>query len=334
MRTWFSFLLLALLALSAQADTSTEPSCNSEQADCVAVGSWQVSVGVGLGVRTNPLIGGDNIPLVLLPSVSYYGERFFFDTTSIGFTLHEDTHSMFNLVATVGLDSMYFSDISLGNFVIEGTGGGFNLGGLGLTSALDGDAAEDLTLAPPVDETRTPNTYDIDGPNEFFHKPELTSPRGEPQTIFVEQIADRKMAGLAGLEYSYSLGATQISVQALQDFTHVHDGQELRFGLDRRWRLGRNQIALAGGFVWQSDRVVDYYYGLGERDVGDASQLYYRAGDAVTPYLRADWLRPVTPNWTLQMTLHQKWLGRSIHRSPLVQDSTSTTVFVGGVYHF
>ncbi|MDO3386452.1 MipA/OmpV family protein [Gilvimarinus sp. SDUM040013] len=333
------FFYIFLLIVAGPVAAGSDDACRPEVEDCVPVGQWQFSVGVGLGGRTNPLLEGDDIPIVLLPEISYYGERFFFDTTSLGYTLYEDKRHLLNAVATVGLDSMYFSDISLGNFVIEGTGGGFNVGGLVAADSMDGNTGENIELTPPKDETKTPNTDDIDGPNEFFHKVESSAEEGSggAVTINLEQIADRKMAGLAGLEYSFLYGATQISVQALQDFTGVHKGQEIRFGLDRYWLHGRNQYSLAGGFVWQSARVVDYYYGLGERDLKEvegADALYYSADDAVTPYLRADWVRPLTPNWTFQLTVHQKWLGRAIKDSPLVDEGTSTTVFVGGVYHF
>lgn len=326
-------LLILFIALGLSPVLQAE-ACDGESSDCVAIGEWQFSLGVGLGGRTNPLIDGDDIPIVLLPEVSYYGERFFFDTTSLGFTLYEDRTHRLNLVATVGLDSMYFSDISVGNFVIEGTGGGFNAGGL-VASDAGGDGGVEVAAAPPKDETTTPNTHDTDGPNEFFHKPFSEQVTPEPQTeVGINDIAKRRMAGLAGIEYSMLLNQTQLSLQALQDFTSVHDGQEIRVGIDQLLYAGKNQFAVAGGFVWQSAEVVDYYYGLDARDVADNIELYYQAGDAITPFVRADWLRPIGKHWTLQFTVHNKWLGSDIRHSPLVEESTSTTVFVGGVYHF
>lgn len=320
-------LLLAPLA------AAEDEYCQSNPDDCMAVGSWQFSVGVGLGLRTNPLVDGDDIPLVLLPEISYYGERFFLDTTSAGFTLIEQPRHMLNLVATLGLDQMYFNDLSLGNFVIEGTGGGFNFGGVVNTGNI-GTESDPIELAPPVDETTTPTTTDRDGPNEFFHKTTVTQTETQPELITLDDIGKRRMAALAGLEYAYYAGPAVFSVQALQDVSGVHEGQELRAGLDYRLQGAKNLFTLAGGFVWQSDDVVDYYYGLDRSDVGEISELYYQGDDTFTPFVRVDWIRPISPSWTFQATVHNKWFGDGIKDSPLLEKSTSTTVFIGGVYHF
>src|SRR5690606_4309008 len=101
---WLLLPLTLCLVLTTKADAG----CRAGEADCIAVGEWQFSVGVGLGVRTNPLAEGSDLPILLLPEISYYGERFFWDTTNIGFTLLETRHHSVNLLATVGLDHMYF----------------------------------------------------------------------------------------------------------------------------------------------------------------------------------------------------------------------------------
>ena len=61
--------------------------CSAASSECVAVGHWNVEIELGGGVRTNPLVGGENIPLVLIPHISYYGRRFFLDDLDVGFTI-------------------------------------------------------------------------------------------------------------------------------------------------------------------------------------------------------------------------------------------------------
>lgn len=315
--------------------------CTSESSKCSAIGDWQFSVGLGLGGRSNPLVEGDDIPLFVLPKVSYYGERFFWESTTLGFTLVETNRQSINVVATVGFDQMYFNDLSIGNFVLEGGSIAFSNTPV-IRMPNEGIPGGDADALDPslYTDTETPNTDDKNaGPNEFFHKSLAVAKSVDdvatPYDISVnyDDLHSRKMAGLAGLEYSAYLGGTSVSVQLLQDFTSVHGGQEIRFGVDHHIQVGRNNYAVAAGAVWQDKKIVDYYYGLNLDEV-HYQELTYTPSDSITPYVRLDWIRPIAKRWTLQATLHQKWFDDAITNSPLVEKHYSTSIFIGGVYHF
>jgi outer membrane protein len=77
-------------------------------------------VAIGTGARTNPLIGGQDIPLVLVPHVSYYRSRFFLDDLDLGFSLVESAANTLSLVASPGCDRVYFYRTDLQNFFITG----------------------------------------------------------------------------------------------------------------------------------------------------------------------------------------------------------------------
>ncbi len=326
-----SLILLLLLSTQVWAE------CAGTDEDCIAIGQWQFSLGVGAGGRTNPLVDGDDIPIFLLPQISYYGERFFWDTATLGFTLLETKTQILNAVATVGFDQMYFNDWSLGNFVIEGGSFGF---------------AANFGENPPIFEDQdnyedgfgnvviTPTPDDVDsGPNEFFLKSRAAIGQNVktvvPNEITVnsDDIKSRKMAGLAGIEYTAFVGKVAISLQLLQDFTGIHEGREVRFGVDYNFTKGRNAFDFAAGAVWQDQAIVDYYYGVDLDEIHQPS-LVYTPSDSITPYIRLDWSRPIAKRWTLQATLHQKWFDDTVVNSPLVDKDSSISAFIGGVYHF
>ena len=96
--------------------------CKGPSADCVAVGGWNVSVALGAGAMTNPLVGGKTIPLVVVPQFSYYGKRFFIDNLDLGLTLAETDGSTFNLVASPGYDRVFFYRSDLQNVFVRGFG--------------------------------------------------------------------------------------------------------------------------------------------------------------------------------------------------------------------
>jgi outer membrane protein len=113
-------LVMALNGLAVPTARAAESDCTALSLDCVAVGQWNFGVELGAGVRTNPLANGKDIPLVLVPHVSYYGTRFFLDDLDIGFTLAENNATSLSLVASPGYDRVYFYRYDLQNFFING----------------------------------------------------------------------------------------------------------------------------------------------------------------------------------------------------------------------
>lgn len=108
---------LALEPARAQDD------CQAPSPECVVVGELDISVSLGLGGRTNPIASNADIPIVAIPSISYYGKRFFLENLDLGFTLHEGAANTFNLVATPGYDRVFFYRNDLQNIFV-GIGGG------------------------------------------------------------------------------------------------------------------------------------------------------------------------------------------------------------------
>jgi outer membrane protein len=110
------FAIIAGLSQVHAAEGSEE--CQGPTDGCVAIGRWNFSVALGAGVRTNPLVNGKDIPLVVIPQFSYYGKRFFIDNLDFGFTLVERGANTFNLIATPGYDRVYFYRSDLQNFFV------------------------------------------------------------------------------------------------------------------------------------------------------------------------------------------------------------------------
>ena len=116
--------LVAIFAGLAQARAATsDDDCKAPSTDCVAVGKWNFSIALGAGVRSNPLVTGDNIPLVVIPQFSYYGNRFFINDLDLGFTLAENSRNTLNLVASPGYDRVFFYRSDLQNIFIGGLPG-------------------------------------------------------------------------------------------------------------------------------------------------------------------------------------------------------------------
>jgi outer membrane protein len=121
------FLWAAMLAVPSAYAAGAPDDCPGPSDDCVATRRWNFSVGLGAGVRTNPLVNGRDIPLVVVPHVSYYGKRFFLDDLEGGFTFVENAANTLSLIATPGYDRVYFYRTDLQNFFITGVGANSNV---------------------------------------------------------------------------------------------------------------------------------------------------------------------------------------------------------------
>lgn len=148
------------------------------------------------------------------------------------------------------------------------------------------------------------------------------------------QVRQRRMAGLTGIEYLYSMRRLQLHAQLLADFTGVHDGYEVRLATIFPWQLGDNRYALTLGTNYQSRRVLDYYYGVRPDDNVSAGQLFAADAAGSSHMLRLDWQKPISPRWSLRGLIKYSTLAPEIRSSPLVDKNYSGAIFIGGVYHF
>ncbi|WP_282451978.1 MULTISPECIES: MipA/OmpV family protein [Pseudoalteromonas] len=90
----------------------------------ITVKKWHVNLSVGAGVITNPLHGGKNVPLPVIPRIAFYGERWFFDNGRLGYTLVENQKHHFNIVSELNAESRFFIDWHPNNlFVLPATAG-------------------------------------------------------------------------------------------------------------------------------------------------------------------------------------------------------------------
>ncbi|HJR69711.1 MAG TPA: MipA/OmpV family protein [Gammaproteobacteria bacterium] len=90
-----SFLLVGMSLLGVTADACAES-------------QWRLGVAVGHGVRTNPLIQSDDIPVAVDLDIAWFGERFYFDNFDAGFTVIDSDAVTVNAVGRINSDRVFF----------------------------------------------------------------------------------------------------------------------------------------------------------------------------------------------------------------------------------
>jgi len=222
-RSWRISLLVMALFCSRAACASSADDCTGPGSDCVAVGHWNFSVALGAGIRTNPVVHGANIPLVVIPQFSYYGKRVFIENLDFGVTLSESDSNAFSLIASPGYDRVFFYRSDLQNIFIGGLPGSGN----GAASGVGGNAE----ASSPGSATRTP----------FPSRP-------------------RQITYLAGPEWTFKVHRLSAQVDALHEITGHNHGDEIRAALAVPLTES-SPLTASVGLTWKSAAIVNYYYG-------------------------------------------------------------------------
>lgn len=76
--------------------------------DYVDINQWQFAVAVGYGQVDNPRSNAKPITTYVLPSVQYYGERFYLDNFTLGYSLFENDTFLFDLQSRLNEDGLFF----------------------------------------------------------------------------------------------------------------------------------------------------------------------------------------------------------------------------------
>lgn len=83
---------------------------------------WRLGIGLGYGVRSNPLVQSDDIPIFVDIDVAWFGDRFFFDNGDLGLTLVDNELLTASVVARANSDRVFFGKTDT-RFVTVGLAG-------------------------------------------------------------------------------------------------------------------------------------------------------------------------------------------------------------------
>ena len=250
---------------------------------------WQFALGLGYGVRTNPVMDNGDIPLLVLPFISYQNGNFFLQNLDLGYEFFESENQQLSLLLTPSYDQVFFHRWDIGNFVAD----------TGFTNA------------------------------SVSYGPELQQ---KSVSIDKNKLHERRMAALGGIEYTAQADTLEIQIQALHELTGYYDGDELRVAFSKNIDFDRSQVKLTLGANWQSNKTLDYFYGLDNTAAKPAAA--YKPDAGLSGLIRMDWNYQLDEHWSLHFFASYRYLSDEITQSPLITNNNVVTAFAGGVYHF
>lgn len=294
----FRSLLLFFLSLcSGTTALAGNAVCNPDTDLCAAIGKWNLGVALGVGKRQNPVEGRDDIPLYVVPQISYYGERFFLENLDFGFTFYDTPSSSLSLLATPGYDRAFFYENDPQNIFVD----------LSLGGSFSGNPAV------------------VGDPNNPNSNPDPDAP--DVQDIvqdFIEE-RERKFTYMSGIEWTAAYKGTQFQFDLLQEITGRHGGQEVRVAVGvpmvrRQWSL-----SLTVGVTWKSSETLTYYYGAPD---------IFELDSSISPFVKLGYHQNINARWSILAFVHYQQFGDEMMESPIIKDDNIITSFLGGIYSF
>jgi len=122
-RRFFQIALL-LFALFAT------PCLAEEESEAVTESRWRLGMAAGYGVRSNPLVQSDDIPIYVDVDIAWFGDRWFFDNGDLGVTFADNDAMTASLVARFNSDRVFFGNTE-SRFVV------FDSAGMPLSEAIE-----------------------------------------------------------------------------------------------------------------------------------------------------------------------------------------------------
>jgi len=289
----FRSLLVLFICLASSTPSLANVVCTRNK-DCPGDTGWQVGIAVGAGVMTNPLVEGDNIPLVVIPDVAYYGDSFYFDNAELGWRKNVTGHHQISVFLVPNREKAFFSFWHTSNL-------------LGPIFTLDSPSQSDeMNINNPVIGT---------------------------SRVSLDEVSSRKWALDSGIRWRWQWENHVISTNLYRDITGVYGGMHASIAFTSQWQFERWTLFTSPKLHWYSDKLTDYYYGIDELELV-SNGLEYRGKGGLQIGFNAMALRQISPNWNVLFRVSAVKLHSGMTDSPLVEESSVFSGFIGMAYQF
>lgn len=298
----YYFLLLLFFSQLSLAN------CEQASESCVPVGEWQFSLSLGAGVYTNPLNGGDNIPLILIPKISYYGENVFFENNTLGYSFFETDAVIVSAITQLNHENAFFNRWHPQNIILGST----TSSSIADSGNMNSDNQEPL-------ENQTPNM-----------NPDKTE-------VSLDDIPKKRWAIDSGIQVNWFIDQfTDVQLQILHDINGVYNGfnGQLQFTQNFKFdSLINTTPSYSFGASVNSKNLVDYFYGFSDKN-SDLPEQSYQGKLSINPYFRFTLVHKFSSKWSAQLHIKRIFLNKATTDSPLVNSNKVDTVFMGVTYDF
>ncbi|HMW72449.1 MAG TPA: MipA/OmpV family protein, partial [Cellvibrionaceae bacterium] len=145
----------------------------------------------------------------------------------------------------------------------------------------------------------------------------------------------RHTSALGGFEYNASLGGffdgLEFNWQFLEELSGYHAGREMRLAISRDF-LTYWRASLGANF--QSRDYINYYFGVSASEASPLFSRYTPNSGGWSKLVRVEYLKPLSPHLAIKGGAALKIFSSAVADSPLLEESSVYSLFLGGVYYF
>lgn len=225
----FLLAFWAVVSATAQAAACSDATETSATAPCETTDQFHFSLAMGAGFRSNPLHGGHNMPLWLMPDLAYYGQHWFFDNGTLGYSWTLSPEITLSVVSRLNEEQGYFRRASFSN-------------------VFSSQRIADDGLAGPVQKTEMSESVN---------------------TVDIGQISKRPWALDGGLQLDWQHEQWQVRANWWHDISNEYRGSHAKVGLAYHVSHVTGDWGFSSALAWKSSQLLDTYYGISFDDGGN-----------------------------------------------------------------
>lgn len=264
---------LALLTLALQAGLCAAAE-QGGATDDAGQSRWRLGAALGYGMRTNPLVQSDDIPIILDLDIAWFGDHWFFDNGDLGLTFANNDRFTASVVARLNSDRVFFGKTNTRFVTIDAAGAS-------LSEAVefkvpDRDYALELGLEVLTDGTwgqlQMAAFHDVSGTHEGYEIHADYSFRWRDQRFYIEPSIGASYKSAAMNNYYWGVTEDEAGLVVLPyeagSGTNVHARLKVGYQLTRQWSVSivaqyerMNDAAAASPIVEDQD-VYGYFGGF------------------------------------------------------------------------
>lgn len=284
--------------------------------------SWELGVAAGYGVKTNPLVNSDDIPMYAVLNIAWFGDYFFFDNGDVGLNIYDSEKLSLNLISHINNERQIFEWLNNAQL------------GISFSSSLSEANPDDPNDAYLNQQNELPRTVTcgVDLDTGISTCPNSKNINYKQRANPVEP-TKRSLAVDGGFELLYEDGWGDIQLQVMGDMTHTHKGWEIWASYAYPWKSGSWTLIPSFGVNWKSSHLLDYYYGV-KHSESLINRQAYQAHSGFNSFVKLSVSYRINDNWGIVGIAEYETLSRSIRQSPIVDQDGIETLFIGLMYNF